>query len=62
MSLINLNKPKCYIYLIVILIIQCLKHYVKNSNKELLKTKMILRIFFIIYILLFRNNTLFYSK
>lgn len=45
MTLINLNKPKCYIYLIVILIIRCLKHYVKNSNKELLKTKMILRIF-----------------
>ena len=45
MTLINLNKPKCYINLIVILIIRCLKHYIKKSNIELLKTKMILRIF-----------------
>jgi hypothetical protein len=45
MTLINLNKPKCYIYLIEILIIRCLNHYIKKSNIELLKTKMILRIF-----------------
>ena len=45
MTFINLNKPKCYIYLIEILIIRCLNHYIKKSNIELLKTKMILRIF-----------------
>ena len=45
MTFINLNKPKCYIYLIEILIIRCLNHYIKKSNIELLKTKIILRIF-----------------